>query len=185
MIQVVGGGGDAAPWYGVPLIAGVFLVVGAVLGFLFNWLADRRKARREDIRKWDDRVLELSAKVIALAAQVESEIVTDPTKQDEAQPLIQWDETGEMTVTMPQAWITFQMLTQDCAALGMVAPQNVKDAADTLHSATKSLLFGSKKHLGFGRAQAVFDASDALRQAIRTSFGLEERPSRSAQSNRP
>ena len=38
----------SAPWWGVPVVAGTFLIVGAVVGFLFNWLTDSRRAKRED-----------------------------------------------------------------------------------------------------------------------------------------
>lgn len=57
-------GGSSAPWWGVPVIAGGFLVLGAILGFIFNRLNDRRRERREDSTKWHSLVRELSAEII-------------------------------------------------------------------------------------------------------------------------
>jgi hypothetical protein len=42
-----------APWWGVPVIAGGFLLAGAVLAFLSTSLSDRRRLNREDRRLWD------------------------------------------------------------------------------------------------------------------------------------
>jgi len=48
-----------APWWGVPVVAGSFLLVGALLGFLFNRSNEDRKAKREADIRWhrDIRVL--------------------------------------------------------------------------------------------------------------------------------
>ncbi|MFJ9780146.1 hypothetical protein ACIRSS_11220 [Amycolatopsis sp. NPDC101161] len=43
----------SAPWWGVPVIAGGFLLAGAVIAFLATSLSDRRRLNREDRRQWD------------------------------------------------------------------------------------------------------------------------------------
>lgn len=40
-------GADAVPWWGVPTIAGLFLVLGSLLSVLSGYFSDRRKARLE------------------------------------------------------------------------------------------------------------------------------------------
>jgi len=55
----------SAPWWGVPVIAGSFLVIGAALGFAFNWLLESRKAKREDKLRWHELVRKLSAEIFA------------------------------------------------------------------------------------------------------------------------
>lgn len=55
------------PWWGVPLLSGGFLVVGAVLGFLFNWLIERRKFRQTETVRWKSEIRQLVAEMIALA----------------------------------------------------------------------------------------------------------------------
>lgn len=57
-------GEQIPPWWGVPVIAGSFLVLGAVLGFIFNRLNDKRRERRETRTKWHGLVRELAAEVI-------------------------------------------------------------------------------------------------------------------------
>jgi hypothetical protein len=43
----------SAPWWGVPVIAGGFLLAGAVIAFVAISLSDRRRLKREDRRLWD------------------------------------------------------------------------------------------------------------------------------------
>lgn len=56
----------SAPWWGVPVIAGIFLMAGAVLGFLFNQSIERKKVLREDQIRWHNVVRELAAEVLVL-----------------------------------------------------------------------------------------------------------------------
>lgn len=68
LIQIVGE--SSAPWWGVPVIAGCFLLLGAVLGFIFNRLNDRHRERREARTRWHDLVRELSAEIVTGADRV-------------------------------------------------------------------------------------------------------------------
>jgi hypothetical protein len=43
---------QSAPWWGVPLVAGLFTIVGIVAAQSATWIFDRRKARREDLTRW-------------------------------------------------------------------------------------------------------------------------------------
>jgi hypothetical protein len=58
---------EAAPWWGVPVIAGTFLLIGALIAFLSTAASDRRKLAREDRRQWDkeirDAYVEIAAEV--------------------------------------------------------------------------------------------------------------------------
>lgn len=58
---------DVAPWWGVPLIAGAFLLTGALIAFISTTVSDRRKLAREDRRQWDreirDSYIEISDQV--------------------------------------------------------------------------------------------------------------------------
>jgi len=62
----------SAPWWGVPVIAGGFLLAGAVIAFLSTSLSDRRKLAREDRRQWDreirDSYLEITRHFARIAA---------------------------------------------------------------------------------------------------------------------
>lgn len=67
-VEIVGNGG--APWWGVPVIAGVFLIVGAALGFWFNWLIEARKQRLADAVRWHNDIREHVAELLAAAEVV-------------------------------------------------------------------------------------------------------------------
>jgi hypothetical protein len=43
---------EAAPWWGVPLIAGVFTIIGVAAAQFVAWTLDRRKADREREQRW-------------------------------------------------------------------------------------------------------------------------------------
>lgn len=51
-----------SPWWGIPLIAGVFGVAGVSLTLLANYVRDRRDQRR----RWEREVRELAARYIAV-----------------------------------------------------------------------------------------------------------------------
>lgn len=46
----------SAPWWAVPLVAGAFLIIGALIAFVSTAASDRRKLAREDRRQWDKEV---------------------------------------------------------------------------------------------------------------------------------
>ncbi len=50
-----------APWYAVPLVAGGFLLIGALIAFLSGALTKRSEIRAADRRHWNDRILEACA----------------------------------------------------------------------------------------------------------------------------
>lgn len=64
-------GQDQAPWWGDPVVAGGFLLVGGVLGGLISWLSsrasDRRRAKREDRVRWHQDIRHVTAAVLGLA----------------------------------------------------------------------------------------------------------------------
>lgn len=62
LIEIVGGSG--APWWGVPVIAGIFLISGAFLGFFLNRANDSRRTRREDEQRWDRDLLGRAVDVV-------------------------------------------------------------------------------------------------------------------------
>jgi hypothetical protein len=63
---------DAAPWWGVPLVAGLFVLFGALIALLSAFLSDRRKLRREDQRQWDREIRDLY-----VAAMRETAVIRD------------------------------------------------------------------------------------------------------------
>lgn len=54
----------------MPVVAGSFLIVGALLGFLFNWLLEGRKASRAAAIRWDDDLRKFAAELITNIGQL-------------------------------------------------------------------------------------------------------------------
>lgn len=59
--------GAQAPWWGVPVVAGVFLLLGGVLGFWSNWLLDGRKQKRSEYLRWDEDIRKYTSELVALS----------------------------------------------------------------------------------------------------------------------
>lgn len=48
---------DSAPWWGVPAIAGAFLLIGGLLTYIYTRHTERTKAQRAQQEKWDEDLL--------------------------------------------------------------------------------------------------------------------------------
>jgi len=64
---------DIAPWWGVPVIAGAFLILGAVLGFWSNWLLEARKQSRTEALRWDADIRQYSAELLGAVRETFNE----------------------------------------------------------------------------------------------------------------
>ncbi len=65
LLQVVGSG-DGAPWWGVPAVAGFFLLLGGYLTFLLNRANEKRRLMTERDNALTDELMEHAAELIAL-----------------------------------------------------------------------------------------------------------------------
>ncbi|MFI7598991.1 hypothetical protein [Actinoplanes sp. NPDC049681] len=58
---------NTSPWWGVPVIAGAFAILGVLATQMTTWLLDRRRSRREDLSRWHgDRRRSYAAYVAAM-----------------------------------------------------------------------------------------------------------------------
>jgi hypothetical protein len=58
-------GASPTPWWGVPVVAGVFLIVGGLLTFVYTRINERSKAEREQRAKWNADVVDNGAELLA------------------------------------------------------------------------------------------------------------------------
>jgi hypothetical protein len=68
-VQMIGTG-EGAPWWGVPVIAGAFLIIGGALGFYFNWVIENRKAKAALRNRFIDQILETCAKILTHSTEL-------------------------------------------------------------------------------------------------------------------
>lgn len=207
LIQVVGSG-ESAPWWGVSLIAGGFLVLGAVLAFVFNVVQDARRTRREDHQRWDARLLEHSPKIVELARKYVEAIrvvYTEANRQDRKvqrarQPGSFWRNSppsmiaamtdGPVVQARILALDALHKLAAECAAMNPIAPDVVNSAADALLQEA-DVSFASGPTLGednrMRRHVQYVDLNSAIahfQQAVRAHIqGKLERPFRGAPSS--
>ncbi|MEV8173059.1 hypothetical protein [Microbacterium sp. NPDC079176] len=68
LIQLVGAS-DGAPWFGDAVVAGSFLLLGAILAFAFNLIQDKRRATQERTNALTEELLEFAAELITLGSK--------------------------------------------------------------------------------------------------------------------
>ena len=106
------------PWWGVPVIAGSFLILGAVLGFLFNRANDKRKAKLEAAVRWHELVRTLSAAVFAHAAQIKELARENAELYDEG-----FDDSVSFKARVSRAlWNEQIMLREKASEISIIVP---------------------------------------------------------------
>jgi hypothetical protein len=130
LIQVVGGG-DGAPWWGVPVIAGGFLIVGGFLSYLWTRSNDKRRGDRERSDALTEELVELTAEFVALGSKfstlAEKSLVTP---LDEFLPEL----VHESTELIGQHSVLFNRAR-------LVMPQSIQLAVQKYSAACISLTF--------------------------------------------
>lgn len=156
-------GGSSAPWWGVPVIAGGFLLLGALLGFVLNRINEQSKQRREANTRWHDLIRELSAEIVTRSDQL-------------------WEmrfQRNQIISGMENARQEFRSRTAEIDAvqvgliskaneLKLLAPSNVSDAAREI---VKLTFAGSKE--GRNLMQEQEDLKQVFMHAVRHHFEIE------------
>lgn len=61
---------STAPWWYVAALAGLFTVLGSVIAVVNARLADRWKAKREDLRRWDTEIRLICSQILTLDREI-------------------------------------------------------------------------------------------------------------------
>ncbi|AKV87172.1 hypothetical protein AKG07_13700 [Microbacterium sp. CGR1] len=147
---------SAAPWWGVPVIAGGFLILGAVLGFLLNRLQDNRRAKREHEQRWYDHIRDLSGRAVATTREYAHRVYSI----DEAEGGQDDDDDGDnLTLRFATAYEVFDRLQNLAGELSIAAPKDVNDAMEKILSAAHDL------RVAFYRGELAHDSSAAISTA--------------------
>lgn len=155
-----------APWWGVPVVAGAFLLLGAILGFLFNWFLEGRKQKRELRARWDANLLDHTSavttltKTLALAAR--DYHVFEKREFDEA--------TAPSAAKMHNAYGDLQ---RECDLLSLVAPPVVRDAAKKVMERAWPIVRLKETDDLIEVYESLQDAADDLAAEVRKHFGIK------------
>src|SRR2546421_5552960 len=109
---------STAPWWGVPLIAGIFAILGVSLSQVATWVLDRRRTKRDDARiereekrRWHRERQDAYAAYLASATSVQQQLG------------ITWKGRSETLPTLLERLLTCQ------AAVQLLASDSVAAAA--------------------------------------------------------
>ena len=173
-------GGSSAPWWGVPVIAGGFLLLGAVLGYFLNRAHDNRKAERDRIQRWDDRLLELVSEVFQAfekfcSVAIETGRQVDGRKQLRIDGLIPESESPELedlhsTATVSSAFIE---LAKACTELELIAPSPIREAAEPMRTFTIAKVHPAGYEAMAEQVMRLDDQKKILEAAVRKHLGIK------------
>lgn len=173
---------QAAPWWGVPVLAGGFLILGALLGFFFNRLHDDRRAKRERHERWDENLLNYASNVVTIVRQfIQDGMEYDMVVGTFAQASVRQMHTGEPVsppsieeASMAALDESFEALMRQIATLKLVAPRDVRDTCSRLEKEVPRLLEANLEHVmtrdGMERLHGI--AAD-LEGAVRKHLKIE------------
>jgi hypothetical protein len=173
--------GSSAPWWGVPVVAGCFLIVGAVLGFLFNRLQDKQRAEREKHQRWDQNVLDHTSRIVLLSERFITEAHEhDLTVNTMAAAGVAQMQAGQSVepppVSVPSLarfMDTYDELTNQLASLRLVATSSIRDVAQEVKDEVWQLMMTRGSEEIYGREKSVRVAVQGLETAVRDHFGIE------------
>jgi hypothetical protein len=129
-----------APWWGVPTIAGTFLLVGGLIGALVSFFSvrasDRRKAAREDEQRWHELVRTLSAGVFASAANIKELARENSELYEEG-----YDDTVPTKARVSSAlWNEQNAILEKASEISIIVPQSFTRAlSDYVFDVTASV----------------------------------------------
>lgn len=124
---------DPAPWWGVPVIAGGFLLVGGVLTFLYTYLfSDRRKSRIESHYSWESRLIEAVSSMETAASEYRKWVIANhrnevertiygDERSDRAALVAAWDDTMSFRGGLAAVETQLSILTIIAEPVGMKA----------------------------------------------------------------
>ncbi|MEX0158738.1 MULTISPECIES: hypothetical protein [unclassified Microbacterium] len=163
----------------MPVIAGSFLVLGAVLAFMFSSIQEKRRVELQISQRWDQDLREHVSAVIALSRQLRTAAVDFRAMADTmaivAVDEMQHDESpmppSEQIVVVAELTDTFNALVRECNMLRLVAPLGVRQAAETVwECASEVLQNGGDPLNGFAVENSLVVAVDELAESVREHF---------------
>lgn len=184
-VQVTGSGTNL-DWLGW-VLTGFFTLAGVALGYLFNQHAEKRKAERERLQRWDENVLAHTSALITLtkqlrqaasdyhaASQVEIDYMLDQQKRGETIDFPTFARPALNTLTD-----ALDKFNQACDQLSLVAPPLVREVVEKHSQLAIAVMRAETRGDTLTPSNDLAKSSDELARAVRIYFGIEEgkRPS--------
>lgn len=179
LIEVAGG--DVAPWWGVPVIAGAFLIIGAVLGYVFNRLQDKERARRDRSQQWDQNLLAHASSAISLARQFINDAYDHETwmkglAEIQTEDMRQGKPISPPPLDKPTIRALMQThaaLTKEFSTLQMISPEPVRNTARETQQYASFILQALSEEEVQQAAKKLAASLEPLEASVRNHFAVE------------
>lgn len=149
-----------APWWGVPVVAGAFLIIGGLLTFMYTYANERRKSRLEDERRFE-------AEIIALYETLDRGIEylhnTEPPDEGDAEDVQRYKDVY---------WPIYLSILRAHQRLEIIAPVSLYAiSARIQHHAYR---FYPDERRVERDMPALVDAGEEMRQTLRRHLRIRE-----------
>ncbi|GAA1250152.1 hypothetical protein JOF42_002357 [Microbacterium phyllosphaerae] len=176
------GPSSSAPWWGAPVIAGSFLVLGAVLAFVFNLTQENRRTKRANVERWDQKILDHTSMVMTTTRQLIQDSFDHETALSVFSELaVDQMHRGESNDPPPirersgtNFYETFDALMGESSSLQLIAPKGVRDAINDLQTAAGDLFFAENELVRSESVDRLHRVSAALEKSVRKHFGIKD-----------
>jgi hypothetical protein len=154
----------------VPVIAGAFLIIGGLLGFLSTWLVEGRKTKEALRTRFADELLEVTSSMTGRASElidVGREIIhalEKPESSTEARAA----ELSRMREPIVDA------LLNESWRLELIAPKHVRDASLELLKKAMIVAISHDEEKLTNSLGELAGANESMRLAIRTYFNVDQ-----------
>jgi hypothetical protein len=170
-------GAEGAPWWGVPVIAGLFLVGGATMGFGSSWLLEGRRAKTKLRQRFLNEILSNAATLVKQADTIVS------LASERASWLRLEDHVRARAST--QEWLddNWTALTAEAddlirsrATLALTAPPAVVEASNALARNAALLLLRGREdaEITQGCSDLIGRYGREMRAETRKAFGIAD-----------
>lgn len=136
--------GPSGPAWTVPVIAGIFLVVVAVVTFLATRSNDDRKAKRDHGTRWHDEVRNLSAGAIAAARAIHQFSVDQAALYNVPDPNDQPDANKQIDAIQLRADAELAKLLHTQGGLNLIASASITKALLSVVTAAHNVVVANE-----------------------------------------
>jgi len=151
---------ETAPWWGVPVIAGGFLLLGGTLTFLYTYLNDRRKSRLEDNRRFETEIIQ---QYEALDGVIEQIHQTEPPDRSDAEDVDRY---------MAIYWPLYMKAVRANQRLEIVAPRSIYSLSRLILREVNG--FFPRDSSDRSNMVALVEAGDALLKELRVYLRIRD-----------
>jgi hypothetical protein len=149
-----------APWWYVAVLAGGFTILGGLLSLTFTYFSDRRKLRREDQRRWDDKIVQLSARVQSICGYLLEQLLNDDS-------------------SLTRSSLDYRKQTDELRDIGrefsLIAPKRISRTIFYVLEASRAFVDAWVLHEELdGVTKAVLKAQNDFLGAVRTALRVED-----------